>query len=168
MDTLQESVATVNFHTALLAASERAQAAHPGAGVRIAKGLALVLDDAVTDWTRMTPSLYTVKSAVDPLTVYRVVSNGTTTCTCPDYASHGIAGHYVCKHGYSVLLLRAARRDMAHATRLRHGYHLVSGEEGHVRHISNGRVEFYPGGHKFSFVCMRDEVCLGPFINEKR
>ena len=51
---------------------------------------------------------------------------------------------------------------------LRHAYHMVSGEEGHARRLSDGRVSFAPGGHKFSFVCSEDEVCQGPAVQEGR
>ena len=54
------------------------------------------------------------------------------------------------------------------ASPLRHAYHMVSGEEGHARLLSGGRVEFAPGGHKFSFVCAQAEVCLGPVVREGR
>jgi hypothetical protein len=54
------------------------------------------------------------------------------------------------------------------ASPLRHAYHMVSGEEGHARLLSAGRVSFAPGGHKFSFVCVVEEVCLGPAVQEGR
>ena len=49
---------------------------------------------------------------------------------------------------------------------VRHAYHMVSGEEGHARLLSRGRVEFAPGGHKFAFVCVIEEVCLGPAVQD--
>lgn len=162
------SIAQV-FHPALLpaltAAVTRAKAAFPAATVRIEKGLSLVLADAVTDLTRMIPHTYTVASQTDPRQHYDVVSNGSTVCQCPDYARHATPeGGYLCKHGFAVLLVRAARRD-ALKPRLRHAYHMASGDEGHCRVLAGGRVVFHPGGHKYSVVCMRDEVCIGPLVN---
>ena len=56
--------------------------------------------------------------------------------------------------------------DTALTSPVRHAYHMVSGAEGHARLLSAGRVSFAPGGHKFSFVCSVDEVCLGPAVQE--
>ena len=165
MSTVAESTRTVEFDAALLTATKRAKLAHPTQACRIEKGLALVFDDAATDMQMVKPRWFTVRSAADPTTLYDVFSNGETVCSCPDYQAHGMAGNqYVCKHGWAVLLVRAARREVR-SPRLRHAYHMASGEEGHCRHLSDGRVAFYPGGHKYNFVCMREEVCIGPYVN---
>ena len=99
---------------------------------------------------------------------YDVVSNGITACNCPDYERHGADNpEYVCKHGYSVLLVRAARKLLRKAVPigyLRQAYHMVTGDHGHARELSDGRIVFHPGGHKYSFLAAKDEFCLGPVL----
>jgi len=145
---------------ALTAAVQRAKAAFPAETTKIERGLSLVLQDAVSDTTLLAPHTYTVRSQGQPWRQYTVVSNGTTTCTCPDFERH----QALCKHGFAVLLVRSARRA-ALQPRLRHAYHLVSGEEGHCRVLAGGRVVFFPGGHTYAFVCTQDEVCIGPHVH---
>jgi hypothetical protein len=165
MPTIAETVHPVNVDQALLAATARAKAVSPDAAVRIEKGLALVRDDAVTDMTALTPGWYTVRSATYATTVYDVVSNGTTTCTCPDYALYArLMPHYCCKHAFAVLLVRAARRDI-HSPRLRHAYMTATGEYGHCRHLSDGRAMFFPGGQRAGFACLREDLCIGAFVH---
>ncbi len=156
---------TIEFDTLLLAAVDRAKLAHPGQRVRIEKGLQLVLDDAVTDMTRCTSHTYAVRSSVDVTTQYTVVSNGVTTCTCPDYASRGIEGQYWCKHIWGVFLVKALRRDL-HKPHRWHAYHagVVDGNEGHMSRLSHGRVMFYPWGGKHGFACARKEVYVGQLV----
>jgi hypothetical protein len=79
MPTIPETVHTVNFDQAILAAATRAKTVTPDARPRIEKGLALVLNDAVTDMTALVPRWYTVRSATHATTRYDVVSNGVTT-----------------------------------------------------------------------------------------
>jgi SWIM zinc finger len=162
METLQEPAATVQFDAALTAAASRATTAHPGAAARIAKALALVNADAVTDCQRLLPRLFRVRSASHTDVVYDVVSNGQTTCTCQDYAQHTWSDpHYLCKHGFAVLLVRSLQRDVGF-NRMVHAYHMASGEEGHARRLVGNRAVFHPGGHKYSVVCDANELCFGP------
>jgi SWIM zinc finger len=159
---VHESAATVQFDTALTDAARRATTAHPGAAARIAKALALVKADAVTDCQRLLPRLFRVRSASHTDVVYDVVSNGQTTCTCQDYAQHTWNDpHYLCKHGYAVLLVRSLQRDVGF-NRMVHAYHMASGEEGHARRLVGNRAVFHPGGHKHGFVCSAAELCFGP------
>lgn len=168
MTTIALSVHRVNFTMALEAAALRATTAHPAHAGRIAKGLALVQADAVEDRTRLRPRWFRVRSSRDPQTTYDVISNGTTTCTCVDYQRHATETlAYLCKHGWAVLLVRAARRD-SQDPRLRRAYHMVRGEEGHCRYLHDGRAVFFPGGHKYSLVCQRNELYIGDFINPRR
>lgn len=173
MSTLAESAPTVNFDAALLTATARAKAKYVDARLRIEKGLALVLADAVTDMTRVQPRWFTVRSASAD-TVYNVVSNGVTVCDCPDYQIHGTHNtEYACKHGYAVLLVRAARkllqRDGFSGYRLPvadshrcHAYHMATGNEGHARRLADGRTVFYPWGKNASVIVQHDELCYGP------
>lgn len=165
MTTIALSVHHVNFTTALEAAARRATATHPTSAARIAKGLALVQADAVQDRTLVRPRWFRVRSSTDPQTEYDVISNGTTTCTCVDAQRHQDDVTFLCKHAWAVLLVRAARRD-SHDPRLRHAYHW-RGEEGFCRYLHDGRAVFYPGGHKYSFVCQRDELVIGPFLHPR-
>ena len=159
MHTVPETMHTVNFDTALLAAATRATAAHPEAAARIAKGLALVQADAVTDMTLVAQRLFRVRSAKDPSVQYDVVSNGETRCTCPDFQQH----ESLCKHAYAVLLVRAAKRDLA-SPKLRQAYHLERGEEGTCRFLANGRAVFHPGGHRFHVECDRSALVVRPHV----
>lgn len=164
MPNIQESTHTINFDTALLAAATRATAAHPHASARIAKGLALVQADAVTDMTLVAPRLFRVRSATHPGIQYEVVSNGETRCTCPDFLNRTMQHPaYLCKHAYSVLLIRAARRDLA-SPRLRHAYHWAHGE-GTCRYLKNGRVVFHPGGHRHHLECDVTDLRIGPYVH---
>src|SRR5262245_20176900 len=142
--TTNESIHTINFNDALVAAADRAQAKYPADTARILRGLSLVEADAVTDCTRLRAGAYTVRSAREGGQHYNVWGGG-TACSCPDWEQHGHEDGFYCKHGWAVLLVRAARRDMA-SPRLRHAYHLVSGEEGHARYLADGRAYFAPGG----------------------
>jgi hypothetical protein len=171
----------------LEAVTARALTTFPQATARIARGKALVEADAVTDWSHVTPATWHVSSAAGTGEAYTVVSTReATTCTCPDYARHAALPGFFCKHGWAVLLTKALRREMSRATQaawraekraarlaarqavtpapLRHAYHMQSGEEGHVRLLGADRAEFFPGGRKFSFVCMQDELCIGPCV----
>jgi hypothetical protein len=47
---------------------------------------------------------------------------------------------------------------------LRQAYHMASRTAGHVRLLGAGRAAFYPGGNTYSFVCQRDELCIGPCV----
>ena len=163
MHTVPETIHTVNFDTALIAAATRATAAHPEAAARIAKGLALVQADAVTDMTLVAQRLFRVRSSADPTVHNDVVSNGETRCTCADFQRH----EALCKHGYAVLLVRAARRDMA-SPALRQAYHLERGEEGTCRFLANGRAVFHPGGHRFHVECDRRALVIRPSVTTRQ
>jgi SWIM zinc finger len=154
---------TIELDRALDAVAARALTTFPEQRARIERATDLVRADAVTDLTHVTPCTWSVTSAANPTQTYTVVSRQTTTCTCPNYAAYGFLPGYACKHGWAVLLVRALRRE-ANKPRLRHAYHMASGEEGHVRLLGQGRAEFFPGGRKYSFVCQRDELCIGPHI----
>ena len=153
-----------NFHNALHAAHSRAVAKYPDGAPRLDRALSLVQDDAVVDMTRVKPDWYTVRSACNADVYYNVYSNGTTRCDCPDYALHGTDDPaHCCKHGFAVLLIRAARRDVA-CPKLRQAYHLVRGDEGTARLLKDGRVHFHPGSSKRGFSCPADDVVLGPYV----
>jgi hypothetical protein len=154
---------TIEFDRALEAVAAQALAKFPEQKARIARATDLVRADAVTDLTHVTPRTWTVTSAQDPTQTYTVQSAQETSCSCPNYAAYGFLPGYACKHGWAVLLVRALRRE-ANQPRLRHAYHMQSGEEGHVRLLGAGRAEFFPGGRKYSFVCQRDELCIGPHV----
>lgn len=164
--TVTQSAGSVQFHTALIAASERAKAKFSPASERIEKALALVETDAVTDMTRLRPHWYTVRSQTDRTVWYNVVSNGTTACDCPDYERRGRDNpEYGCKHVYAVLLLRAARRDMPRTVihPLRHAY--VGEPHGEVlaRELGEGMAQVYPHGvDKSGFRCPAQHVYWGP------
>jgi SWIM zinc finger len=165
MHNVTESTATVNFHLALIEATGRALAKYPQESVRIAKAVALVEADAVTDCQRLRPRAFRVRSTSHPATQYDVVSNSHTTCTCQDYLSH--VTHdvgFLCKHGFAVLLVRSLQHD-AWGHKMRHCYHMASGEEGHGRRLVGGRAVFHPGGHAHGFVCMAEELCFGPYLS---
>jgi len=149
---------------ALTAAVARAKAAFPAATVRIEKGLSLVLQDRVSDCTQVTPHTYTVESQTRPWQHYDVVSNGTTGCTCPDYARHATQDTpYYCKHAYAVFFVRSLQREARYG-RMQHAYHMASGQEGHARRLVGNRAVFHPGGHRHSVVCAVDELCFGPYV----
>lgn len=156
MATIHESVSTVNFDAALLAAAARAKAAYPAERCRIERGVGIVLSHGVDI---LPTGIALVQSQSQPGVQYTV--NG--RCGCPD-EQRAPGGR--CKHMWAKALAKRAHEACAHPgvpiTTLRHGYHMASGEEGHARILSDGRVAFYPGGHKYSFVCVADEVCLGP------
>lgn len=133
---------------------------------KLAKAYDLVLNDAVIDFRAVTPGHWEVGSGTTKGLAYQVWvwSKKDQTCSCPDYQTHYYVTHpYYCKHIWAVFLLIKAQK-LLHAPRKRHGYHLVSGDEGHVRELAEGRVEFFPGGHKYSFVCQAAEVQLGPYL----
>jgi hypothetical protein len=161
MTTIHAATATVQFDVALTAAARRATTAHPHAATRIAKGLALVEADAVTDMRRIRPDWFTVRSASNPATVYDVYSRGHTVCTCPDYGRHAIDNtDYLCKHGWAVLLVRSLQRTVGH-TRIVHAHHWYYGE-GHARRLVGNRAVFQPGGHVRRFLCDLADLSLGP------
>src|SRR5262245_16310931 len=159
MMTIAQPCNTVELDDAVQAVTARALAKFPDARRYIERGAELVRADAVTDMRHLEADTFTVRSAVDPSTLYYVTSNGVTTCDCPDFRSH----ERLCKHGWAVLLVRAIRKE-ANRPRLRHGYHMASGEEGYCRRLPQHRAEFWPGGHTYSFVCDRDDVCIGPVV----
>jgi hypothetical protein len=167
MHTVPESTATVQFDQALTEMARRATATCPQAAPRIARALALVEADAVTDRRHVRPHWFTVRSYADPATAYDVVSHGQTTCTCVDYYAHATADNgFLCKHGWAVLLVRSLQRE-ARGQRLVHAYHMASGEEGHGRRLVGGRAVFHPGGHAHSVLCMAEELCFGPPVHRE-
>lgn len=164
MATLQTNPRPVNLTHGLAAATNRAKAFYPQDAQKIGRGLALVLRGLVQQLDPTQPRHFVVGSATGMDVTYTVVSNGTTSCTCPDYRLHH-ADHerYLCKHGWAVLLVRAADRH-TQPPRYRHAYHLVDGVEGYAHCLGDGRVQFHPGGRKYGFVCAKEELCIGPFV----
>lgn len=156
---------TVQFTDALLTAADLALTAAPEAQARIRRGLSLVEADAVTDMQHLRERWFTVRSARNAETVYDIESNGHTTCTCPSFAQHGHEPGFYCKHIYSVLLIRKARQLWHPEPRMKHAYHMESGEEGHARVFGNGSARFHPGGHRHSFICQQSELRIGPYIH---
>jgi hypothetical protein len=152
---------TVKFDDLLVAATARATAQYPHDVARIAKALELVRAGLVTDMTRALAHTYTVGSEADPETIYAVVSNGETTCTCKD----AVYRQSICKHGFAVLLVRSARRDFRPTPRYRHACYLVTGAEGYARTCGDSMIEFHPGGHEKSFEAPRHDFTLGPWVD---
>ena len=153
-----ESKQTLEFDAALLAAAKRAMAKYPADARRILAGCGLVQADAVTDYTSLATGWYRVRSQTDPQT-YDVTSGAETTCTCPD-ATYRQA---LCKHGYAVLLVRAARRERANpVTHL--AYNLLTGEHGLCRTVSDGRLHFWPHGSSKRALVAKADLSIGPVM----
>lgn len=157
---MTESRQTIEFDAALLAAAERAMTKYPADERRILAGVALVQADAVTDYAAVTPYAFTVASARDPERRYSVAASPRSACcTCPDFARTGSA----CKHLYAVWLTVAARRERANP-RQHLAYHLLSGEHGRCRTVSDGRMEFSFHGSSKRFLCEKGDLCIGPIV----
>lgn len=148
---IAETAATVQFDAALTALTQAALTAYPGEEARILRGLGLVRRGHVelrgdgTAWVRS--ERYDMR--------YRV-ANG--HCACQDMA----APDHRCKHAWAKTLLCRARKAVLP---LRHAYHLVDGVEGHARVLDAQRAVFHPGGHKHSFVCAVEDLCVGPVVH---
>jgi hypothetical protein len=148
----------VQFDAALRALADQARTRYPGEAARLDRGLVLALNGHVT----LAENGHAfVRSGSDPEVRYVVMR----TCDCPDVER---APDGRCKHRWAASLVRKARASLATATAPTaapvHAYHMLSGDHGYARILSDGRVCFHPGGHKYSFICAKDELCLGPAL----
>ena len=84
------------------------------------------------------------------------------------WVEHAGAPNEHAQYSLSDTLARPQTAGLALRPRLRHAYHMASGEEGHARVLGGNRAVFHPGGHAHSFVCPADDLCFGPHVQQRQ
>jgi hypothetical protein len=104
MQTVTQTVTTVQFDNALRAMADRARTRYAGEAARIDRGLVIALNGGVTLHQDGTAS---VQSCSNAEVVYHVAHG---TCDCPDVQR---APEGRCKHRYAVCLVKKAQVQVA-------------------------------------------------------
>jgi len=141
MQTVAQTVTTVQFDTALRQMADRARTRYAGEAARIDRGLVIALNGGVTLHRDGTAS---VQSCSNAEVVYHVAHG---TCDCPDFQR---APEGRCKHRYAVCLVKKAQVQAAEEQAAQTYYATYTTPDGEVlqgtaRWIPQSTAPWLPG-----------------------